>query len=114
MKSVVIDQENPEGLDNALRIFASLLVRQYIAEKKKIPVAAESSVAPSRSRGTTEGPRLLDVDGLSAYLSLPKATIYAWVGRRRIPEKAIVRLGRTLRFDVKEIDAWVEQRKTAG
>lgn len=34
MTSVIIDQENPEGLDSALRVLASLLVRQYIAEKK--------------------------------------------------------------------------------
>ncbi len=53
--------------------------------------------------------RLLDVGELSGYLSLPRPTIYTWVSLGRIP--GVVRLGRALRFDLKEIDGWVESRK---
>lgn len=49
--------------------------------------------------------RLLTVDELSDYLSLPKATIYTWVSLRRIP--GVVRLGRALRFDKRDVDEWV-------
>lgn len=49
--------------------------------------------------------RLIDVDELSDYLSLPKATIYTWVSLRRIP--GVVHLGRALRFEVEAIDRWV-------
>lgn len=55
--------------------------------------------------------RLLDVDGLSVYLSLPKATIYTWVSIKKIPAAAVVRLGRALRFDREAIDAWITQLK---
>lgn len=54
--------------------------------------------------------RLLNVQELSEYLSLPSATIYTWVSLGRIP--GVVRLGRALRFDRGEIDGWVESMKT--
>lgn len=111
VKSVVIDQESPEGLDDALRIFAGLLVRRYIAEKRKMGQSAEPGVRSEPETGSMAGKRLLDVKGLSDYLSLPTATIYSWVSLRRIPECAVIRLGRSLRFDLQEIDAWVEQQK---
>jgi len=53
--------------------------------------------------------RLLGVDELSAYLSLPKSTIYSWVSLRRIP--GVVRLGRALRFDKAAVDQWIETEK---
>ena len=54
--------------------------------------------------------RLLSVDELSAYLSLPKPTIYSWVSMRRIP--GVVRLGRTLRFEKEAVDRWVDTRRS--
>jgi excisionase family DNA binding protein len=111
VKSVVIDQENPEGLDDALRVFAELLVRRYMAEKKRMEAPPASPVRGEPDNDSGAGRRLLDVKGLSNYLSLPIATIYSWVSLRRIPERAVIRLGRSLRFDLQEIDAWVEQQK---
>lgn len=111
MSSVIVDQENPEGLDSALRVLASLMVRKYISEKKRLESEGGAAQPTERKDEVPTGKRLLDVDGLSNYLSLPKATIYTWVSLRRIPERAVIRLGRTLRFDLKEIDAWVEQQK---
>ena len=51
--------------------------------------------------------RLLSVPGLSKYLSIPKATIYTWVSLGRIPSNAIIRLGRSLKFDRRGIDEWI-------
>lgn len=51
-------------------------------------------------------PRLLNVQGLSEYLSLPVSTIYTWVSMKKIP--GVVRLGRALRFDQLEIDRWLK------
>lgn len=62
----------------------------------------------------TDTPKLLDVDGLEKYLALPKATIYTWVSTGKIPKKAIVHLGRALRFDREEIDRWVNGLRDAG
>lgn len=58
------------------------------------------------------GARLLDVNELSEYLSLPTSTIYTWVSLGRIP--GVVRLGRALRFDRLEIDRWVEKKLREG
>jgi excisionase family DNA binding protein len=59
--------------------------------------------------------KLLTVDGLSNYLSMPKPTIYTWVCLRKIPQPCVVKLGRALRFDVGEIDKWVNgQRASEG
>ncbi len=74
------------------------------------PVPPE--IAPEHRDKPSYDKRLLDVNQLSEYLSLPKATIYTWVSLRRIPPGAIVRLGRSLRFDRKVIDSWVEEHKT--
>jgi len=54
--------------------------------------------------------RLLSVDELSAYPSLPKPTIYTWVSLRRIP--GVVKLGRALRFEKAAVDRWVEAGKS--
>lgn len=116
--SEIIDQENPEGLDNALRILAELAVRKYLRERKAQEQPAVS-VPPNVTKTAAvvadelEGKKLLDIEGLSKYLSMPKATIYTWVSMRRIPAQAIVRLGRALRFDRIEIDRWVESQRAS-
>src|SRR5690348_3895682 len=52
--------------------------------------------------GNSDGPRkLITIDELSALWSIPKATLYNWVNQKRLP---YVKLGRSLRFDVLEID----------
>lgn len=113
LTSVISEKENPEGIDNALRILAGIMVRHYLAEKKKLETSTGAAPAAAPAQAL-EGQRLLDVDGLATYLSLTKATIYTWVSLKRIPERAIVRLGRALRFDVKEIDVWIESQRAGG
>lgn len=51
--------------------------------------------------------RLLDVKGLARYLSMPITTVYAFVGRGKIPPECICRIGRSLKFDKQAIDAWI-------
>lgn len=51
--------------------------------------------------------RLMNVKELSSYLSMPAATIYAYVGRGRIPQGCIRRIGRALKFDRPAIDLWI-------
>ena len=49
-----------------------------------------------------EAPRhLITIVELSALWSIPKATLYNWVSQGRLPH---VKLGRSLRFDVVEIE----------
>jgi excisionase family DNA binding protein len=52
--------------------------------------------------------RLMNVNELSNYLSLPKESIYTMVSLRKLP--GVVRLGRALRFEKMEIDEWVSAR----
>jgi excisionase family DNA binding protein len=51
--------------------------------------------------------RLLKIEELSALWSVPKATLYNWVNQGRLP---YVKLGRSLRFDVVQIEEFREQR----
>jgi len=61
----------------------------------------EPMVSQSKQRVMTS---YLDINQLSAYLGIKSKTLYAWVNQRRIPHK---KLGKLVRFDVREIDAWV-------
>ena len=54
--------------------------------------------------------RLLTVDEASYYLGLTKTTLYTWTCQKKIPH---VKIGRALRFDKAEMDAWVESKKIA-
>lgn len=51
--------------------------------------------------------RLLTVKDLSAYLSMPVATVYAYVSRGKIPADCIKRIGRSLKFDRQAVDHWI-------
>ena len=50
--------------------------------------------------------KLITIDGLSALWSVPKATLYNWVNQGRLPH---VKLGRSLRFDVLQIEEFRRQ-----
>jgi excisionase family DNA binding protein len=54
--------------------------------------------------------KLVKIEDLSLYLDTPVATLYTWTHQRKIPH---VKMGRCLRFDLAEIDLWVDQRKVA-
>lgn len=53
--------------------------------------------------------RLLNINELSTYLSIPKATLYTWVSLKRIP--GVVKLGRLLRFELEVVDRWINTEK---
>jgi excisionase family DNA binding protein len=53
--------------------------------------------------------RLIDINELSRQLNIAKGTLYNWVYLRRIP---YVKLGRSLRFDINEIDRIVQVSST--
>ena len=60
---------------------------------------------------SAQSPRkLINIDELSALWSVPKATLYNWVNRRRLP---YVKLGRCLRFDLIQLEEF-RQESTMG
>lgn len=52
----------------------------------------------------------MKIEDLSVYLDTPVATIYTWTHQKKIPH---VKIGRSLRFDLAEIDLWVNERRVA-
>jgi excisionase family DNA binding protein len=52
--------------------------------------------------------RLLTVNELSNYLSLPKGSIYTMVCLKKIP--GVIRIGRALRFEKIKIDTWINSK----
>jgi len=53
--------------------------------------------------------RLLSVIEVAALLQVPVKTLYQWRFRGEGP--IAMRIGRYLRFDPRDVDAWVESRK---
>lgn len=51
---------------------------------------------------------LWNVKQASEALNIPSTTLYSWVSQRMIP---YVKVGRCLRFDPKDIKAWIESQK---
>ena len=54
--------------------------------------------------------RLINIDELASLWSVPKATLYNWVNQGRLP---YVKLGRSLRFDVLQIEE-LREHSTMG
>ena len=54
--------------------------------------------------------RLINIDELSEYLSTPVGTLYQWISQKRIP---YVKLGRSVRFDLEEINQWLKENSHA-
>ncbi len=52
--------------------------------------------------------RLLTVEDLAEYLSVPVATLYAWRGHRQGPPG--VRVGRHVRYRWGDIEEWISDR----
>lgn len=109
------EEVDPDRLEDALHTLA-----RWIANEHRRRLSGRGSARPDQSLGRTtttfdglnENPRLLDVDALAHYLSVPKATVYSWAFTRKILEMAIVRLGRTLKFDRCQIDDWVNRNRS--
>ena len=74
-------------------------------------VGGGGSAAPATT--LANGRRLLDVNEAAAYLGVQPKTIRNWVSAARIPS---VKLGRCLRFDVRDLDRLIDQgrRPTPG
>lgn len=52
--------------------------------------------------------RYIGINELSEYISMSKNTIYSWIWLRKIP---YVKMGKIVRFDLKEIDTWLQTRR---
>lgn len=52
--------------------------------------------------------RLLDIHQLSQQLGISVNTVYSWVNQKKIP---YVKVGRLLKFDQNDINAWLAGRK---
>jgi excisionase family DNA binding protein len=61
----------------------------------------------ARAIGVVEA-RLMTVREAAQYLAVPVATLYTRVWRREIP---FVKLGRSLRFDLRDLDELIEKSK---
>ena len=53
--------------------------------------------------------RLVAVHDAAQYLSVSVSTLYGWVYKRRI---AFVKVGRALRFDIADLNKYIETNKT--
>lgn len=49
--------------------------------------------------------RFIGPDELARYLDIKIGTVYSWVCLRRIP---FVKMGRLVKFDLKDIDKWLQ------
>lgn len=59
---------------------------------------------------TTSNPLMTGAD-LARLLSTSKAGVYQRLSRGQVPAAAIVRIGRTVRFDPAGVAAWLESLK---
>jgi len=53
-------------------------------------------------------PRLLTIQEAARHLAVSVSTLYGWVWQRRIP---FIKIGRALRFDLRDLEAFVEANK---
>ena len=57
--------------------------------------------------------RLLTIKEAASFLKLSPQTIYNGISKKEFPVKPL-RLGRAVRFDIKDLDAYVEGLKNGG
>lgn len=50
----------------------------------------------------------IGIKELSEYLDIKANTLYSWVSMRKIP---YIKMGRLVRFDLKEIDKWIDKKR---
>jgi len=53
--------------------------------------------------------RLMDVNELSEYISMPVPTIYTYVSTGKIPSNCIKHIGRALKFEVRAVNRWISE-----
>ena len=54
--------------------------------------------------------RWVSVEEISEHLGVKKDTVYKWVARKKMPAHKV---GRLLKFQIKEVDKWVRTGKAA-
>ena len=54
--------------------------------------------------------RWVSINEISDHLGVKKDTIYKWVAKKRMPAHKV---GRLLKFQIKEVDKWVRTGKAA-
>ncbi len=57
--------------------------------------------------------RLLSAAEVAEYLGLPLSTVYEYAKTKRLPSLRAGRDRRSLRFDVRDLDRWIEFHKAA-
>jgi len=74
------------------------------------PIApAKSSTQLKADRGAiAPQQRLLDVCEATKFLAVTVSTLYGWVWQRKI---SFVKLGRALRFDIADLEVFVDQNR---
>lgn len=50
----------------------------------------------------------MDIHEVSVYTGLTVGTLYVWVSQRKIP---FVKVGRLTKFDIRDIDSWIDRNK---
>lgn len=55
--------------------------------------------------------RLLSVEEMARYIGSTKGSIYTFKCEGKIPKECIIKMGRSLRFDVIEVDKWLDSLK---
>ncbi len=51
--------------------------------------------------------KLIGITEMAEYLGIRVSTLYSWVSQKRIP---YIKLGRLVRFDLRKIDKWLEDK----
>lgn len=52
--------------------------------------------------------RLLNITEASEYLGISEKSLYKLNWQKRVP---VVKIGRSLRFDIQDLEAWIEENK---
>lgn len=60
------------------------------------------------------GARLLDTAAAAVYLGFEPKTLEDWRYHADPEAPPVVRIGRSIRYDLRDLDAWIEARKTAA
>ena len=55
--------------------------------------------------------RWLSVDEIAEHLGIKRDTVYKWVAHKNMPAHKV---GRLLKFQIKEVDEWVREGKAAS
>jgi excisionase family DNA binding protein len=91
-----MDHMAPVTLDSIIESLASAVAAKLRGGGSGSPSASGPSIAP----------RLLTVDQAAVYLGRSKEAVQHMVAARKLP---VVRDGRRVFLDVKELDRWIEQ-----